>query len=188
MYKIYKAKRINSNEYVVGELSTAKIAGTIQQKYLITPIDENNVYYEIKSSTLQRSTNATDRKGNLIFDRDKALYINNSGKEHLCTIVGIETNDGTQYGAALEEEQELYMCLPSFGKCEQIELIEEDNCNCCTHINKKLDSEPCCRCDSPCGKNDGTTKIYGNTIEIHTKMSTKEFAKLWTDKVVLRKR
>lgn len=40
MYKIYKAKRINSDEYVVGELSIAKIAGTIQQKYLITPIDE----------------------------------------------------------------------------------------------------------------------------------------------------
>lgn len=133
MYKIYKAKRINSNEYVIGELSTAKIAGTTRQKYLLTPIGENNVYYEIKRDTLRISTNTTDRKGNLIFNRDKALYIDNGGKEHLCTIIGIATDDRVQYGAANEEEQELYMCLPSFGKCEQIELIEEDNCNYCTH-------------------------------------------------------
>lgn len=52
MYKIYKAKRINSAEYVIGELSTAKIAGTTRQKYLLTPIGENNVYYEIKRDTL----------------------------------------------------------------------------------------------------------------------------------------
>lgn len=184
MYKIYKAKRINSAEYVIGELSTAKITGTTRQKYLLTPIGENNVYYEIKRDTLRISTNTTDRKGNLIFNRDKALYIDNGGKEHLCTIIGIATDDRVQYGAANEEEQELYMCLPSFGKCEQIELIEEDNCNYCTHTNKKADSEPCCRCDNPCGKNDGTTKIYGNTIGIHTEMSTQDFAKLWVNKVI----
>mgnify|MGYP000964985493 FL=1 len=164
MYKIYKAKRINSAEYVIHELSTAKIAGKKKKKYLLTPIGENNVYYEIKRDTLRISTNTTDRKGNLIFkfekieffNRDKALYIDNGGKEHLCTIIGIATNDRVQYGAANEEEQELYMCLPSFGKCEQIELIEEDNCNCCTHTNKKADSE----------------------------MSTQDFAKLWVNKVI----
>ena len=181
MYKIYKAKRINNTEYVIGELSTAKITETQQKKFLITPIGENNVYYEIKRDTLRISTNATDRKGNLIFNRDKALYINNSGKEHLCTIIGIATNDRVQYGAVHEEEQELYMCLPSFGKCEQIELIEEDNCNCCTHTNKKADSEPCCRCDNPCNKNE-------NIIEIRTQMSVQDFSKLWVNKLILGKK
>ena len=75
MYKIYKAKRINSNEYIVGELSIAKIAGTTQLKYLINPTNENGVYYEVESDTLHKSTGTTDRKGNLIFNGDKALYI-----------------------------------------------------------------------------------------------------------------
>lgn len=181
MYKIYKAKRINSDEYIVGELSIAKIAGTTQLKYLINPANENGVYYEVESDTLHKSTGTTDRKGNLIFNGDKALYIDKRKEKHLCKIVCLATTKKVQYGAALEEEQKLYMCLPPSGKCKQIELIKEDNCNYCTHTEKSADSEPCCRCDNPCNKNE-------NIIEIRTQMSVQDFSKLWVNKLILGKK